>query len=85
MIIYIDETCAFWQNDHYCNELFLNLQVRHIRDIVKHRGYIYWNQIYETLGVEWDTRCENHCIEDASFSAVISWDGENDRWVLEIY
>ena len=85
MTVYFDKDCPNWSNNNEVNEIFLNLQTDYIRERVKQLGYIYWNQIYEMLGVEWDTRCENHCIENSDFTVVISWDDGETRWMIDIY
>ena len=84
MTIYFDKNCAYWSNDNKMNELFLNCQTDYIRDLVKHRGYIYLNQIYEILGAKWEPRYENHCIENAYFTVVVEWDCKQSRWVVDI-
>lgn len=85
MTIYFDKNSPGWSNNNEMNERFLNYQTEYIRERVKHLGYIYWNQVFESLGVEWDTRWDNHCIEDADFTVVIGWDDKNERWVIDIY
>lgn len=85
MTIYFDKNCAYWSNDNKINECYLNYQTDYIRELVKHRGYVYWNQIFEILGAEWDTRMENHCIENADFTVVIGWEHKNNRWTVDIY
>jgi hypothetical protein len=32
-----------------------------MQDVLKSRGYIYLNQIYEILGIAWDPKQDNHC------------------------
>ena len=85
MTIYFDKNCAYWSNDNKMNEHFLNCQADYIRDIVKHRGYIYLNQIHEILGAEWEPRYDNHCIENADFTVVIGWECKQSRWTIDIY
>lgn len=41
----------------------LRTQEEYINDLIRTRGYIYLNQIYEMLGVEWDPECENICVK----------------------
>ena len=84
MIIYFDKSSAYWNSDNKANEWFLDHQTDHIRDIVKHRGYVYLNQIHELLGVKWDTRCENLLIEDPGFTVNIGWDCNKKRWMIGI-
>lgn len=84
MTIYFDKKCVYWNIDNRLNEQFINHQMDYIRDLVKYRGYIYLNQIYEILGVKWEPRYENHCIENAYFTVVIGLDDKQSRWVIDI-
>ena len=84
MVIYIDEDWPYWSNGNRWIEAFLNYQMDYICDLIKQRGYVYLNQIYEILGVVWDTRCDNHCIENPDFTVVIGWDCKQNRWVIDI-
>ena len=85
MTIYFDKECHYWSRNDRSNEHFLNTQMDYIRDLVKHRGYVYLNQIYEILGAKWDTRIDNLCVEDPCFTSVIGLDDVNNRWVIDIY
>lgn len=85
MTIYFDKECFYWSSDDRRNEYFLNTQIDYVRDLVKHRGYVYMNQIYEMLGAKWDTRMNNLWVEDPYFTAVIGLDDINNRWVIDIY
>ena len=49
-------------NNAEANLLFLRYQERYLNDLVKVRGYIYQNTIYEALGVKWDPEWENLCL-----------------------
>ena len=71
MTIYFDKNSIYWNNDNKMNEYFLNSQTDYIRDLIKNRGYIYLNQIYEILGIKWEPKYENRCIEDAYFTGVV--------------
>ena len=56
------EECSNWtRNEHY-NYSFLRAQEDYINDIVRHRGYMYLNQIFEILGIEWHPDYENPCV-----------------------
>lgn len=41
--------------------MFLKLMEDTTNDLFKIRGYLYVNDIYETLGVEWNPEWENSC------------------------
>lgn len=42
-----------WTKGQKFNMAFLECQRNYIADKFKHRGYMYMNEIYETLGLEW--------------------------------
>lgn len=44
------------------NRMFISHMENHINDLIKYRGYVYLNQIYEMFGVEWNTEWENLCL-----------------------
>ena len=61
-IIRFDERASAWLNDDVINKAFLRVQANYIKDLYSFRGYVYLNQIYETLGIEWEPeRYENVC------------------------
>lgn len=43
------------------NRFFISIGERNVNDVLKYRGYVYLNQIYEYFGVKWDTERENLC------------------------
>lgn len=84
MTIYVDKNCHWWNNDQKCNEYFINYQIDYIMDLIRYRGYIYLNQIYEILDVKWDPKCDNPCIENSDFTVVIGWEDKTSRWRIDI-
>jgi hypothetical protein len=57
-----EETSAHAMLDREQNFIFIAIQEDYINDLLKARGYIYLNQIYEMFGVKWRTEWENLCI-----------------------
>ena len=53
MFIKFDETCAGWNKDTDYIMLYLGMQADYIKELFKHRGYIYLNQVYEYFGAVW--------------------------------
>ena len=41
------------------NKMYLRLVGRYLNDLLNTQGYLYKNQIYESLGIEWDPLWEN--------------------------
>lgn len=48
---FFDEYCAGWTKDPEYNLTFLKLQQNHANDILRTRGYLYLNEVYEMLGI----------------------------------
>lgn len=70
-----DRTVAPWVKDDECNMMFLRMQEIHSNELLKHKGYIYLNRIYEDLGIEWNPRNENPCFTSDKYSrvSIIPW------------
>ena len=62
--IKFDNTNPNWRNDWADNTWFLHAMELHLNTIIEHRGYIYLNQIYESLDVKWNPDDENPCIKN---------------------
>ena len=48
-------------HDTQANNVFIRQQEIYLNDLLKTRGYIYLNTIYETLGIKWDPDRNNVC------------------------
>ena len=59
--IMFDAKSRNWANDQGYNFEFLRITEGFVNDIIRHRGYMYLNQICECLGVEWNPEDENPC------------------------
>ena len=46
-----DDGCKGWDDDSEYNLMFLKRQQAHANDILKSRGYLYLNEVYEMLGI----------------------------------
>lgn len=71
---FFDEYSKEWQKDPEYNLMFLRSQERYANDMLKAKGYLFLNQVYESLGLEptkagqiigWvydpnDSTCQNH-------------------------
>lgn len=58
-ITFNSKTSAYACNEQEGNYLFISYQESYINDLLKHRGYVYTNDIYELFGVEWNPEWEN--------------------------
>lgn len=48
---FFDESCANWNKDAEYNLLFLRQQQLYANDLLKSRGYVFLNEVYEMLGI----------------------------------
>lgn len=75
--IYFDSTSSEYRKNWECNRLFLWGQMHYFKDMVKYRGYLYLNQIYENLGIAWNPNEENICYRNPNtFSINFGTDGD---------
>lgn len=58
-----DKNSPMWAEDARYNVMRLSDIEKYINETIRHRGYIYLNQIYEALGVEWNPEYINRCVK----------------------
>jgi hypothetical protein len=61
-ITFNSKTSPYATTDKECNLLFIRCYETYCNDILKARGYIYLNTIYELFGVKWNPEWENLCM-----------------------
>ena len=49
---FFDEASPYWQNDPEYNLMFLKAQQQYANDLLKSRGRLFLNEVYEMLGIE---------------------------------
>lgn len=59
-----DEMSEHWDRNQGVSFWFLRNTETYINDLIRHRGYVYLNQIYEMLGIGWNPDEENPCIKN---------------------
>lgn len=47
-----DETCTGWERDAELNLFFLRQQQAHANDLLKERGHLFLNEVYDMLGMQ---------------------------------
>jgi hypothetical protein len=69
---FFDETCVNWQKDPEINRMFLQHQERYANDMLKARGHVLLNDVYDALGME-----------RSSAGAVVGWvlNGDGDGYI----
>ena len=46
-----DENSISWNKDGYMNLCFLKLTQDYLNDLLKHRGHLFLNEVYDRLGI----------------------------------
>ena len=46
-----DENSISWDKDGYMNLCFLKLTQDYLNDLLKHRGHLFLNEVYDRLGI----------------------------------
>jgi hypothetical protein len=59
--ITFDLHSTYWSYNEESNQYYVNTQAEYFQEILMARGYIYLNQMYEILGVEWNPDWDNIC------------------------
>lgn len=49
---FFDDGCTGWSKDPEYNLIFLNNQQRYANDILKSRGHLFLNEVYDMLGIQ---------------------------------
>lgn len=49
---FFDESCAAWQRDPEYNLMFLKSQQQYANDLLKSRGRLFLNEVYDMLGID---------------------------------
>ena len=60
MIKFGRDTSCYWYSDEGKNLFYLRNVERCLNENLKTRGYLYANQVYEALGIDWDPSKENY-------------------------
>ena len=48
---WFDETSPYWQRDGEANRTFLLIRQRYLNDLLRSRGHVFLNEVYEELGL----------------------------------
>lgn len=57
-----DEKCTGWTNSREFNIETLRVTERYLNEIIRYKGYIYLNEIYERFGAKWNPKDDNPCV-----------------------
>ena len=61
-ITFNQNTSVYAFDSREFNIKYIAQQELYVNDLLKVRGYVYINQIYELFGVKWDPQRENLCL-----------------------
>nr|DAS18102.1 MAG TPA: hypothetical protein [Caudoviricetes sp.] len=48
---YFDESCSDWKNNPEYNLMFLRMQEQHANDLLRAKGHLFLNEVYDMLGI----------------------------------
>jgi hypothetical protein len=48
---WFDETCMAWTKDQECNLFFLKTQQSYANELLKAKGHLFLNEVYDMLGI----------------------------------
>lgn len=87
--IIFDSSCYGWSTLEERNLMFIRQQEIWLNDLLRRKGYVYLNEIYEAFGVKWNPKDRNDCLvytgaeylefdisnaaDENSISIVVSW------------
>lgn len=61
--IIFNDNAIGWSYMDGCNEAYLKYNIDYLRNKYNARGYLYLNEIYESLGIAWNPDDENVCFK----------------------
>lgn len=76
--IKFDEQNYLWMNDYMFNKALIDSRITYIYEVLRNRGYIYLNTIYETFGAGWNPYDHNDCLMTGPDEVVISYKHTSD-------
>lgn len=60
-----------WSGDQTYTSMYVRMQEDFLNQCLRSRGYVYKNQIYEALSIEWDVKKENTVITGKNCKRII--------------
>ena len=61
--IIFDDKAVGWGLEDALNRLYIKDRIAHLENMCCWRGYLYLNEVYETLGISWNPDDENVCFK----------------------
>ena len=83
-MLFNQDTSVYAEPDEVFNLHFVRSNQVYLNELLRARGYVYMNQIYEILGFGWDPERENRCYIYKQGDRFIDLGIENTRNGLEL-
>lgn len=83
-MLFNQDTSVYSEPDEVFNLHFVRSKQIYLNELLRARGYVYMNQIYETLGLRWDPERENRCYIYKRGDRIIDLGVKNTRNGLEL-
>lgn len=82
--VVFDSSNPAWEKKKECTYKFLRDTEKYFNTVFDIRGYIYLNDIYEALAIDWDIKNNNLCIAKDNGVKYIKLEllGQNDGSIL---
>lgn len=49
--VWFNEGCVWWTKDPQYNKMYLQHQQQHLNDLLRSRGHLYLNEVFDVLGI----------------------------------
>ena len=49
--VWFNEGCVWWTKDPQYNKMYLQHQQQHLNDLLRSRGHLYLNEVFDALGI----------------------------------
>lgn len=83
--IIFDQDCAYWSMKPEFNRAYLEHQKHYLEDKLKMYGYLYLNDVYESLGIVWDPRDNNICYRKSEDFGIDIQPMEKESYLIKIH
>ena len=60
-----------WSCDRTYTQMYIQMTEDFLNQCLKARGYLYKNQIYEALSIDWDVKKENPYITSKEYKRIV--------------
>lgn len=84
-IIKFDESCAAWTKINILNYQYLLRTCEYLKEVIRAKGYMYLNSIYDAFGAKWNPDWKNICYLN-EFGVTFEVEPTDDNYfIIKIY